>query len=218
MTAEAPGPPRYRAILALDIEGSTARTNTAKAQLRAVMYRLLEEALSAGGITECLRDPLVDRGDGVLALIRPADEAPKTALLNPVIPVLSRLLSVHSAQFPELGFRLRAVIHAGEIHFDSRGCFGEALDVAFRLLDAPAVKEKLELVAGPVVLVVSDEIYQRVVKHGYDGIDGTHFESLVRVSVGGTAHSGWVHVPDDVPRAGSDVIPFFPRLARSSPH
>jgi FAD/FMN-containing dehydrogenase len=31
-------------------------------------------------------------------------------------------------------------MHAGEIHYDSNGCFGHALDIAFRLLDAPPAK------------------------------------------------------------------------------
>ena len=31
--------------------------------------------------------------------------------------------------------RLRAVVHAGEIHDDGRGFYGEDLDVAFRLLE-----------------------------------------------------------------------------------
>ena len=35
--------------------------------------------------------------------------------------------------------RVRAVGHAGEVHYDPDGSYGEALDIAFRLLDAPAV-------------------------------------------------------------------------------
>ena len=45
------------------------------------------------------------------------------------------------------------VIHAGEIHFDGMGYFGEALDVAFRLLDAPRLKNRLRQVVTPLVLV-----------------------------------------------------------------
>src|SRR4051794_15240042 len=56
--------PVYRTIVAVDIEGSTARTDVAKARLRAVLYDLLEAALYACGIAEKHRDPLVDRGDG----------------------------------------------------------------------------------------------------------------------------------------------------------
>lgn len=197
MRAEPPDPPHYRVILALDIEGSTARTNPAKAELRRVMYELLEESLLAGGGTEAYRDPLVDRGDGVLALLHPVDEVPKTTLLNQVIPTLSKLLAAHNALHPESRFRLRAVVHAGEVHYDGRGHFGEALDIAFRLLDAPAVKAALEQADAPVALVVSDDIYRCVVKHGYAGIDVVRFDPLVTLHLAGAQHRGWVHVPAD---------------------
>jgi len=33
--------------------------------------------------------------------------------------------------------RLRTVMHAGEVHVDGRGFYGDDLDSAFRLLEAP---------------------------------------------------------------------------------
>jgi hypothetical protein len=47
------------------------------------------------------------------------------------------------------------VVHAGEIHYDTNGCFGEALDIAFRLLDAAHVKKALQAAADPLILVIS---------------------------------------------------------------
>jgi class 3 adenylate cyclase len=191
-----PSQPCYRIILALDIEGSTTRTNSAKARLRTVMYELLEAALHGAGIAECHRDKLIDRGDGVLALIHPVDDVPKTVLLNSVMPTLARLLWEHNSGDPDRRFRLRAVVHAGEVLYDPRGCFGEALDIAFRLLDAPSVKHRLERTTAPIVMVVSDDIYRYVVRHGYDGIDDHGFESIGRVTVGDARHRGWVQVPE----------------------
>lgn len=190
--------PCHRSILAVDIESSTARTNPTRAQLRDDMYELFEEALQAGGIAERHRDALIDRGDGVLALVRPVDQAPKTLLLNPVIPTLSRLLTDHNIHHPDQQLRLRAVVHAGEVHYDRRGCFGEALDIAFRLLDAAEVKRKLRQTAAPLVLVVSDDIYRSVIRHRYHGIEDNAFEPLVHVWLAGQRHRGWIHVPDGV--------------------
>jgi hypothetical protein len=167
----------------------------------------LEEA----GIAEGHRDELVDRGDGVLVLIHPVDDVPKTALLRSVIPALARLLRDHNSANPDRRFRLRAVVHAGEVHYDPRGCFGEALDIAFRLLDAPAVKHRLERTTAPIVLVVSDHIYRCVVRHGYDGIDDHGFESSVNVTVVETRHRGWVQVPE-VP----DVVARYPAVDLSA--
>lgn len=54
--------PRHRTILALDIEGSTSRTDPVKAYLRDMLYDLLEQALYSGALTADHCDPFVDRG------------------------------------------------------------------------------------------------------------------------------------------------------------
>ncbi|MEV4318512.1 hypothetical protein [Actinocrispum sp. NPDC049592] len=199
-------PPHHRVILAVDIEDSTSRTNTAKAALRRVMYELLEECLIAAGVPEEYRDPLVDRGDGILVLIHPVDEVPKTLLLSAVAPILETLLSRNADQFPGQKLRLRAVVHAGEVHYDGRGCFGEALDVAFRLLDAEEVKERFRQVASPLLLVVSDDIHQSVVRHGYDGINTRDYVPAAFVNVAGTVRLGWSRSAS-APRGSSSLVP-----------
>jgi len=75
-----------------------------------------------------------------------------------------------------------------------------ALDVAFRLLDATRVKRTLREMAGPLILVVSEDIYSAVVRHGYDGIDHETFHQLVRVQVAGKRYPGWIHLPGDIMR------------------
>ncbi|WP_243719228.1 hypothetical protein, partial [Actinomadura sp. 7K534] len=190
--------PRYRTILAVDIEGSTTRTDPVKAELRRVLYRLLEEAFNRAGIVPGHREEYVDRGDGVLVLIPPLDEVPKTLLLHPVVPLLSALLAEYNAERliapgGDRRIRIRVVLHAGEVHNDGRGNFGEALDVAFRLLDSPEAKLALRRTAAPLVLVVSDDIYQSIVRHGYEGIRAESYVPLVRLRVTGRSHRGWVH-------------------------
>jgi hypothetical protein len=201
-----PAGPVYRLIIAVDIEGSTTRTDPVKGELRRVVYDLLEHALDAVGITGNLLEPLADRGDGILALARSHDDVPKTALLDRLIPLLAALLAEYNAQaaHPALRMRLRAVVHAGDISLDKRGCYGEAIDVAIRLLDAPPVKKALQQATAPLVLVVSDEIYAAVVRHGY--VDADTYRPLAHVRVAGRPHRGWVHVPPVAPhgrRAGA---------------
>jgi hypothetical protein len=67
------------------------------------------------------------------------------------------------------------LVHAGEVNYDGYGCFGEALDIAFRLLDAPGVKKALRSAPDPLTLVVSDDIY--------------------RTDVAGRRYLGWVQAP-----------------------
>ncbi|GLY88404.1 hypothetical protein Airi02_063330 [Actinoallomurus iriomotensis] len=186
--------PRHRGIVAVDIEDSTRRTDPSKAQLRQSMYDLFERSLNAGGITAPRRDPLVDRGDSVLALAHPVDFVPKTTLLDTVVPTLGILLTEHNRCHPTQQFRLRMVVHAGEVTFDDRGCFGEALDVAFRLLDASPVKRILRNTDAPMVLVVSDDVHRSVVRHGYDGIDPKAFSRLLLPRTSNLVRSAWVRV------------------------
>ena len=191
--------PVQRTILAVDIEGSGQRTNPVKDELRQQVYRLVLEALRAAGIDDSYYDSFTDRGDGVLVLIRPSDEFPKPLLLSCVVPALARLLAAHNSGVPLAEqprvLRLRAVIHAGEVHYDGKGFFGEDLDVAFRLLDAPRFKAQLRTATTPLALVASDYIYQSIIRHGYAGIDDGEFFPLVTVNVGDQRRKGWVHLP-----------------------
>jgi class 3 adenylate cyclase len=194
------GLPHHRTIVALDIEQSTSRRDPVKAELRSKVYELFDEALCSAGIHRRYRDGFIDRGDGILALVHPVDQAPKALLLNRVIPGLAGLLADYNSRLPaasrpQLQLRVRVVVHAGEVHYDANGCFGEALDIAFRLLDAARVKRALRAVGNPLILVVSADIYKSVVRHGYDGIDAHAFRPLVRVYVAGSRHPGWIHIP-----------------------
>jgi class 3 adenylate cyclase len=196
------GLPHHRAIVALDIERSSSRPNAVKAELRNKTYEMFDAALRSAGIHKRYRDRFIDRGDGVLALIHPVDQAPKVLLLNRAIPAFNRLLTDHNASLPrpsrtQRQLRVRLVVHAGEVHYDANGCFGEALDVAFRLLDAARVKRTLREAADPLILVVSGDIYSSVVRQGYDGIDQNAFHPLVRVQIAGSRYLGWIHIPEE---------------------
>jgi len=195
------GLPHHRTIIALDIEHSTSRPDTVKAELRDKLYELFDTALYTAGIHKRNRDRFIDRGDGILALIHPVYQAPKALFLSHAIPALNQLLSDYnsslpSASRPQRQLRVRVVMHAGEVHYDANGCFGEALDVAFRLLDAAHVKRTLQAAADPVALVISGDIYRTVVRQGYDGIDQQFFCQLVRINVSGNRYRGWIHIAE----------------------
>ena len=90
--------PVHRSILAVDIEGSTRRTNPVKEELRDEVYRLVIEALCVTGIGSQHYDPFTDRGDGLLVLLHPVDELPKPVLLSHLIPALAGLLAALQQQ------------------------------------------------------------------------------------------------------------------------
>ena len=194
--------PVHRSILAVDIEGSAQRTNPVKGQLREEVYRIVTAAVVLAGIDDQYCDPFIDRGDGLLVLLQPADDFPKPFLLSRLIPAMTELLVAYNsgispAEQPRV-MRLRSVLHAGEVHYDGNGPFGEDLDVAFRLLDAPKFKAHIKKTAAdqPLALVASDSIYSSIIRHGYDGIDRAEFVPMVNVTVGIQRRKGWVHLPD----------------------
>jgi hypothetical protein len=181
-----------RAIVALDIESSTSRPDPVKAELRVILYELFESALRSAGIDRRHRDQFYDRGDGLLALIHSVERAGEVLLI--VIPVLTRLLSDYNASLPrQRQLRVRVVVHAGEVRYDANGCFGTALDVAFRLLDAPRVKEALTVAPGPLLLVVSGDIHGSLVDRGNGGVDHRAFRNVVSAEIAGIPLPGWIY-------------------------
>ena len=85
-------------------------------------------------------------------------------------------------------------MHTGNVHDDDNGCFGEALDIAFRLLDAPRVKAALKAAHGPVLLVASGDIHN-LVTSCLCGATGHTASRPVTVQVAGHEHQGWIHIP-----------------------
>jgi hypothetical protein len=213
--ARPPSGPVHRSIVVVDLEGSTTRTNPVKGDLRRIMYDVLEQALKVAGISPRHVDQWADRGDGVLILIRPDDAVPKTVLFARLIPALTTLLAEHNATVsrPELRMRLRAVVHAGEVHDDGRGFYGDDLDVAFRLLNAPTVKRALKAATpAPLVLVVSEEMFLGILRHGY--VDAGPYQQRVHVLVGHARRHGRLHIPV---AARSDLLVPMPRVPLASP-
>lgn len=193
--------PLHRSILALDLESSSTRTDLIKVELRYQLYRLLRRAMQAAGIDERHCEPIADRGDGVLVLVHPVDEVPRSRLLVPFIPVLTRLLVAYNASLgPDdraaRRLRMRAVIHAGDLLRDDHGAFGAEIDAAIRLLDSDAVRSALRAASSPLVVVVSQQIYEATVFHGYAGLCPQLYHRAVEVSVCGLIRHGWIHVPN----------------------
>lgn len=152
----------YRTAVAVDSVGSTRWTDVQKRANRDLMYDVVGEAFQDSGIQPVFLDPLVDRGDGILALIRPVDDVSKTSLLTMFVPKLRALLDNHANRPAPL--RLRMVIHAGEVQYDRRGPFGEAIDTCCCMLDHEEVKRYVQVTDSPLLPIVSHDIYRTVVR------------------------------------------------------
>jgi PAS domain-containing protein len=182
-------------ILAVDIQGfgRLDRSNPTRARMRAGLHDILGNAITAAGI-DPNRIAQTEYGDGVVVLLDP--QVSKARLLHPLLPRLVSGLARYNRTAPDAArLRLRVVVHAGELLRDDHGITGEDLILAFRLLDADAVRAHLLQTETDLILVVSDVIYQGIVKHAYAGIEPARFQPAW-VSAKETSVRAWLHVPD----------------------
>jgi tetratricopeptide (TPR) repeat protein len=192
--------PVHHGFLIFDIEGfgRLDRSNPIRGRLRATLYHALDEGMRHARIAEA-EYRLSDIGDGALVLLKP--HVSKLLLLDRLIPRLVGVIAAHNAEVAEPErLRLRAVVHAGEVLVDDSGVFGEDLNHAFRLLDSPDLHRRLTEADGPVAVIVSEIIYEGIVKHGYGGVEAGSFAE-VSVAVKETNALGWVWVPEAGPAA-----------------
>jgi hypothetical protein len=162
-----------------------------------MLYELFDAALRTSGVGARRRDRFADRGDGLLALIDPADQE---LVLNAVIPVFNQLLISYNAGLSDPGdrdrhLRVRIVVHTGNIHDDDNGCFGEALDTAFRLLDTPRAKMALKAARGPLVAVISADVWESAAPDSFAGTIRAASRQPVTTQVAGHEYQGWILLP-----------------------
>jgi hypothetical protein len=183
----------YRSILLVDIEDYGSRPDTVKGRLRHTLRSMLLESVAAAGIGPEQLDPPGDQGDGLHVLFGP--NVAKNRLIHPLIPQLAVRLRQHDSRVPERErLRLRVVVDAGDLRRDDDGYYGTALDEAFGLLNCDELRTCLAQTAGPLVLAVSREIYEGIVRHEHDGIDPGAYQAItVRLK----RHDlvAWVHYP-----------------------
>lgn len=188
--------PQHRSILCVDVEdfGDPRRTDQDQAIVRAALYQAVEEALFTSQVPweRCHHE---DRGDGLLVLIRP--EVPKSHLVTIFPGALAAALERHNqAHGAPARIRLRVALHAGEIRHDKHGVVSRSIILAYRLLDAAAVKEALGGSAGVLALVASDWFFDHVIRHEPAAAPDAY--EKVRIAVKETRTEAWVCLPDQI--------------------
>jgi class 3 adenylate cyclase len=186
--------PTFHAIVVVDIEGFGPRTNPLQASLRQAMYDVVREACAEVRI-EWDTTVALDRGDGIILLVPPA--ASTVTIAGQFMRAVDAVLAEKAAIFSDAHrMRFRVALHQGLCQQDETGWIGEAINTACRLVDAQPVRDALT--AAPearMALVVSDEIYRAVIRHGYRLIDPAAFARVAINAKELVDETAWITVP-----------------------
>ncbi|URM94089.1 cyclic nucleotide-binding domain-containing protein [Actinomadura madurae] len=144
--------------------GSPDRTESDRAAIRKVLYRSLEGAFAAAGVSwaACHHE---DRGDGVLLVVPPG--VPASTPADPLVRAFAERIARHDrAAAEELRFRVRVAVDTGPVLAGPDGVTGDVLARAARLLGAGVLRRRLA--SGPAVLglIVSSPVHRAVAGTG----------------------------------------------------
>ncbi|MFI7120230.1 P-loop NTPase fold protein [Amycolatopsis sp. NPDC049868] len=161
MTTPAQNP--VRTIIVVDVVGtaSPASRSFDRVELRRGVYDVLRTAF-----TESLLDfdemVTEDRGDGVLILQPPG--TPRSLVADQLPERLAVALRRYNhTRTPQAQIRLRMALNLGEVLNDGEGWFGEAIDTAFRILDAQSVKDTFLVSRNLIAVIASARYFDEVI-------------------------------------------------------
>ena len=110
-----------------------------------------------------------DRGDGILIVISP--NVPTVKAIDQLLRVLPRALDQHNSSQRNRNparFQLRLSVSVGPVVSDTMGVSGETIIVAARLVEAPAFKEAFVESTARLGIIVSQFVYDTVIRHSPD--------------------------------------------------
>ncbi|WP_410603571.1 hypothetical protein [Amycolatopsis sp. lyj-90] len=130
-----------RTIVVVDVEGFTSpeRNPLDRLAVRRGMYEVLRIAFAESDVDfdSCVSE---DRGDGALILLPPGTT--KSLVADRLPDRIAVALRRHNhTRTPQAQIRLRVSLNSGEVLNDGNGWVGDAVDTAFRILDAQPAKE-----------------------------------------------------------------------------
>lgn len=140
-----------------------------------------------------------DRGDGLLIVAPP--KIPTSKLIERLHRELPGELRVHNQTYSESArIQLRAAVNVGPVTDDPIGMSGDAIIRTRRLLDAPALKEGMASTGAVFGIIVSDFVYETVIKHAEGWITPDEY-AAVHVNVKESSIFAWMNLTGLAPGA-----------------
>jgi hypothetical protein len=200
--------PAHRALAAFDIErsGEPDKIDDIQRATRLALAGILREAVDGASIGwSCCT--WLDRGDGGV-LVAPGET--ESRVVDPLIGHLVAGLRRYNRRSSAVArLRLRMAAHSGPLHADHDGVTGTAMVHLARLLDARALRAALAAISADLAVLVSDSLYDRVVRHDYGLMDPAAFHP-VDVRVKETCTRAWLLVSGEYAARPSDERPVAP--------
>jgi hypothetical protein len=185
---------QHRAIVVVDVASFTdpARTLLDQRTVHEGLYWILRTAFDESGI-DLKGCKVEDRGDGAMVLVPP--EFPKSWLVDRLpARLLACLREYNAVHTTESQIMLRVAVHAGEVYQNTNGVVSQAVNLAFRIVDAAPAKSALAASGGMLALIASNDFYHNVVQHE-PAADPASYRRIA-VSVKQLEAVAWLRLPE----------------------
>jgi hypothetical protein len=189
-------------IVLIDVAGSAFRDGMGQRRMRDDLYGLVAGIAGDNGF-DLDSMPYDDIGDG-LRLVIPLNLIGPTRVIDAFVSGLAAGLREHRRHVsPQARIRMRVCFDLGLVEPHRKSWTGYPLVRAARLVNALPVREAL--VANPevdLVAVVSDVMYESVVRHRFGPIPPDSYQEI-RVQVKEFDGPAWLLVPGPLAYAGA---------------
>lgn len=207
-----------RLCLAADMEQYSRLDTRTQAAFQSELVRMLDEAAALTGLDRAAWT-CQPQGDLEFAVLPEA--TPEGALLGPFVHHLAVRLRDRNARPAAPRVRLRLAVDTGVVAEAALGHAGPAPVAVARYVNAPQLRAVLAtLTAADLAVIVSDRLYQDVVRSGRPDLDPAQYVRA-HVRVKEFAGYGWIrvpgHAPDELRSAVADASESKPLPDDSAP-
>jgi hypothetical protein len=197
-----PERPVRRLVVMVDLENYSGRDNLRQLEAqRGLVHVMTHAALHAGLDRSCW--DIQPQGDGELDILPQETEEPR--VVGDFIAALDGHLTVYNRDLiPGARLRLRVAMDHGIVHFGHNGYPGATVVRTARMLDSPELRSALAAASGAnLALMVSGELFDQVVRHGYPGVRPEEY-AAADIEVKGLRCRGWIRVPGHTRESPAD--------------
>ncbi|WP_260606476.1 hypothetical protein [Streptomyces sp. WAC08241] len=204
-----------RLCLAADIEQYSSFDTPDQRTVQAQLARMLRAAAEHSGLDHS-KWSVQPQGDMEFAVL-PAGTSEQVVLGEYVTHLAAELGGYNATRRRAGRMRLRLAVDTGVATTAALGFSGPAPIAVARYLNAPEVKRALAAAgSASLVVVISDRLYQDVVRSRFHGHDPEEYRRI-HVEQKGFAGYGWVRLPGVDPQDAGEPWPDVPEGGPRSP-